>query len=181
MNRDLPNRRTIRLHEYDYSQEGLYFVTVCSQERLCLFGEVKNNEMMLNEAGQMVKNEWNQLKERFRCVDLHDSIVMPNHFHGIIEIIRNVGIPLVGIRNEDNRQPQGIAPTIGQITGAFKSITTNRYIQGVKLYNWDRFHTRLWQRNYYEHIIRNEQEYQKTVEYILSNPYNWVSDDNYNN
>ncbi|MFV0538363.1 MAG: transposase [Dysgonomonas sp.] len=181
MDKNLPNRRTIRLRGYDYSQKGLYFVTICVEDKASLFGEIENDEMVLNEAGQMVKNEWNQLKDRFRCVELHDSIVMPNHFHGIIEIIgnENVGMPLVGIH--DNGQPQGIAPTIGQIIGAFKSITTNRYIQGVKQHNWSCFHIKLWQRNYYEHIIRNEQVYNKIVEYILSNPYNWVSDDCYNN
>jgi REP element-mobilizing transposase RayT len=110
-------------------------------------------------------------------------MVMPNHFHGIIEIRenKNVGIPLVGIRNENSGQPQGIAPTIGQIIGAFKSITTNRYIQGVEQHNWERFYVRLWQRNYYEHIIRNEQAYENIAGYILNNPYNWKNDDYYNN
>ena len=182
MSDNLTNRRSIRLRGYDYSQRGLYFVTICSQNRLSLLGEIKNHEMVLNDAGRMVENEWNQLKKRFLCVELHDFIVMPNHFHGIVEIMENenVGIPLVGIRNADNGQPQGIAPTIGQIMGAFKSITTNKYIQGVEQYDWKCFQVRLWQRNYYEHIIRNERAYDKIAEYIINNPCNWLKDNYYN-
>ena len=86
----------------------------------------------------------------------------------------------MGIRNADNGHPQGIAPTIGQIMGAFKSITTNKYIQGVEQHDWKYFQVRLWQRNYYEHIIRNEQAYDKIAEYIINNPCNWLKDNYYN-
>ncbi len=181
MNNLLPQRRTIRLQGYDYSQEGLYFVTICCQDKICRFGKVQNDEVVLNEAGKMIDVEWHNLKKRFTDVELHDYVIMPNHFHGIIEIINkeNVEIPLVGIR-EENRQPQGIAPTLGKILDAFKSITTVEYIQGVNQLGWQSFDRRLWQRNYYEHIIRNSRSYQNISDYIKSNPVNWVQDDYYN-
>ncbi|MDP4999472.1 MAG: hypothetical protein NWQ41_10940, partial [Saprospiraceae bacterium] len=96
MNKYNPNihhRKSIRLKGYDYSQAGLYFITICIQHRACLFGHITKGEMILNDAGNMVKNEWLNLKTRFPNIELHDYVVMPNHFHGILEI---VGAPLVG-------------------------------------------------------------------------------------
>jgi hypothetical protein len=105
---------------------------------------------------------------------------MPNHFHGIIVIDRDVGAGLCACPG----RPQRVAPTyddvsLPEIVGRFKSLTTNRYIRGVKDYNWPRFESRLWQRNYYEHIIRNEREYQGIADYIFSNPQNWEKDIEY--
>jgi len=180
----------MRLHEYDYSLEGLYFVTICTQDRICRFGEITEGEMVLNNIGKMVKMCWLALKDRFTNIELHEYCVMPNHLHGIIQITDDVqpivGVPLVGTRSEENGQPQGIAPTskatksIGDIIGAFKSVTTNEYIQGVKEKNWRTFDGKLWQRNYYEHIIRNDESYNKIAEYIYENPECWQTDDYYN-
>jgi hypothetical protein len=105
---------------------------------------------------------------------------MPNHFHGILKI---VGVTLVvaqnvGIAENQMGQPQGIAPTktIGDMMDAYKSITTVNYIRGVKTLNWQPFNGKLWQRNYWEHIIRNEQSYQRISEYIVNNPKEWSDD-----
>ena len=85
-NPDIHHRRSIRLKGYDYSQAGLYFITICIQNRACLLGKIINGEMNLNEAGTMVKNEWFKLPKRFSNIKLHENIVMPNHFHAILEI-----------------------------------------------------------------------------------------------
>lgn len=186
-------RRSIRLKNYDYSQSGLYFITICAQNRCCLFGEIVDGAMILNDAGQMVYDQWAILPNRFNRVELHEFIVMPNHFHGIIELVSKhpVGAPLVGAPShggdpndhQQTGQPQGIAPTvnptIGDIVGAYKSLTTNEYIAGVKHYHWPRFKQKVWQRDYYEHVIRSEQSYLEIVEYIRNNPLNWVEDTYY--
>ena len=95
-NPDIHHRRSIRLKGYDYSQAGLYFVTICTQNQLCLFGEIKNDEIISNDAGKMVEHQWQNLICRFDNIKLHKFIVMPNHFHGIVEC---VGAPLVGAQN----------------------------------------------------------------------------------
>lgn len=196
------HRRSIRLKGYDYSQAGLYFITICVQDRKCLFGNIVNGEMILNDAGKMADNEWVKIPERFTNVQLHEYMVMPNHFHAIMEI---VGATLVVapdnvvtqnntsvirdnasvIRDnesvdDEKGQPQGIAPTkpktVGDIVGAFQSIVTVEYIHGVKQLGWQWFNGKLWQRNYWEHIIRDEQSYQHISAYIISNPKNWDGD-----
>ena len=193
------HRRSIRLAGYDYSQAGLYFNTICIQKRKCLLANIVGESLVLNEAGKMVEMEWLALSERFPAIRLHEYIVIPNHFHGIIEI---VGSPLVGDHQNEKGQPQGIAPTpppgtaptsqkktVGEIMGAFKSITTGKYIEGVKKHKcvcsnnktctcngWKIFDKKLWQRNYWEHIICNEESYQRISQYILQNPAKWVED-----
>jgi len=92
---DIRHRRSIRLRDYDYSQARLYFVTICTQNRLCLLGNIKDDEMILNDAGRMVVARWLDLAQRFTGIGLSEHIVMPNHFHGIIELL--VGAPLVGM------------------------------------------------------------------------------------
>jgi REP element-mobilizing transposase RayT len=176
----LPQRRSIRLKGYDYSQAGLYFITICCQDRICLFGDVVKGEIVLNEAGKMVETEWLNLPDRFKNIELHESVIMPNHFHGILKI---VGVTLVVARNvgiAENQigQPQGIAPTktIGDMMDAYKSITTVNYIRGVKTLNWQPFNGKLWQCNYWEHIIRNEQSYRRISVYIINNPKEWSDD-----
>lgn len=175
-NPNIHHRRSIRLKGYDYSQAGLYFITICCQDRICRFGHVENEEMILNDAGQMVENEWLKLPERFNNIELHKFVVMPNHFHAILEI---VGATLV-VAPDDTGQPQGIAPTkpktVGDMVGAFQSIVTVKYIRGVKTLGWQPFNGKLWQRNYYEHIIRNEKSYQRISEYIINNPAKWKDD-----
>ena len=165
------HRRSIRLKGYDYSQAGAYFITLCTQDRACLFGKVVNGEMRLNDAGRMVLAEWNRLPERFPRVVLDAFVVMPNHVHGILVITdpaptvgATVGATLV------------VAPTVGNIIGAFKSRVTVEYIRGVKTSGWPPFRGRLWQRNYYEHIIRNERALNAIRQYIMENPRRWQMD-----
>jgi putative transposase len=186
-NPNIHHRKSIRLKGYDYSQAGMYFITICVHNRACLYGNIKNGEMLLNDAGQMVENEWLKLLHRFPNIQLHEYVVMPNHFHAIMEM---VGSTLVVDPNDEmvahnmgqheKGQPQGIAPTktktVGDVVGAFQSIVTVEYIRGVKQLGWEQFNGKLWQRNYWEHIIRNEQSYQRISEYIINNPKNWDVD-----
>lgn len=201
---NIHHRRSIRLKGYDYSQAGLYFVTIVVKNRICLFGTITDGKMILNDAGNMINDEWLGIPNRFQNVKLYEFTVMPNHFHSVMEITEpNVGATLVVAQNNmvalndpnmknqtgqtadtKNGHPQGIAPTdknadkptVGDMVGAFESITTVQYIRGVKNHNWPRFNGKLWQRNYWEHIIRNEKSYLKISEYILNNPANWHDD-----
>lgn len=184
------HRRSIRLKDYDYSLAGAYFITICTQNRECLFGDIKNGETISNEAGRMVQSAWDKLPNRFPT-EPDECVVMPNHIHGIIVL---VGAPLVGARQGDEKnelrvgaplvgaqideKQVGTRPTLtlGDVIGAFKSITTNEYIHGIKEKGWPPFSNRLWQRNYYEHIIRNEQALNKIREYIAANSLQWEFD-----
>ena len=165
---DRHHRKSIRLKGYDYSQAGLYFITICTQHQQCLFGHVAKGQMVMNEPGEMVAQQWHDLIHRFNQIELHEFIVMPNHCHGIIEI--TVGVPLVGTPIDAH------TVTVGDIVGAFKSLTTNAYIKGVSQLGWEVFRNRLWQRNYYERIIRNQEAYLRISEYIQNNPSKWQKD-----
>jgi putative transposase len=154
------HRRSIRLKGFDYSRSAIYYVTICVQNRECLFGTILQNQMLLNDAGGMVSAEWLALPSRFPSVILDKFVVMPNHFHGIIYISPD---------SSDN-------PTLGQILGAFKSIVNNNYITGVNIKNWQPFDKRLWQRNYYEHIVRDDFGLQQIQAYIQNNPSTWHTD-----
>ncbi|GMT46898.1 MAG: hypothetical protein IEMM0007_0464 [bacterium] len=198
-------RKSIQLKNYDYSQAGLYFITICSQNRECFFGNIENGEMSLNDAGHMVSNQRLDLPKRFEHIELCEYVVMPNHFHGIIH---RRGEPCVRpdnscVRPDNSRQHQKMANTcttehkgehkvrpypipngtsdgsIGRIIQAFKSFTTNEYIRGVKQNNWRRFDKKLWQRNYYEHVIRDNESYRHISEYIQNNPLKWREDKYY--
>ena len=189
---EIHHRRTIRLCDYDYAAEGFYFVTICVHEHRALFGSITDGTMHLNDAGRMVEEEYRRLPNRYHHVICHEYVVMPNHFHAIIQITNDdaspVGAPLVGAhenisRVEPNENHQGThkgcpygVVTLGEIVGAFKSITSNAYIRGVKQNGWPPFHTRLWQRNYYEHIIRDQHSHDEIAAYSLENPVHWPDD-----
>ncbi len=178
------HRRSIRLKNYDYSQAGAYFVTICTQGRECLFGEIKNNQMHLNEAGGMGEKVWNELPEKYPGVEIDELIVMPNHIHGIIILSVGAG-PCACPETETNQslrkgQPQGVAPTrlsLPDVVHRYKSFTTSQYRTGVEQFNWLSFPGKLWQRNYYEHIIRNEDDLNSIREYIRYNPLKWDEDE----
>jgi putative transposase len=185
MNKYNPNihhRRSIRLKGYDYSQAGLYFITICCGDRICRFGEIENGMMILNELGEIAYNEWRKLSERFKNMELDAFQIMPNHIHGIIALnVPPVGagftpapIPNTMQPHSGNGQPQGIAPTVSDIVGAYKSLVANGCLEIYKSKN--KIMGKLWQRNYYEHIIRNEKSYQTISEYILNNPSKWNDD-----
>ncbi|QUV79879.1 transposase [Chloracidobacterium thermophilum] len=282
------HRRSIRLQGYDYARPGAYFVTIVTQGRACLFGEVVAGEMRMNDAGRMVHHVWDELALFYEGVQTDAFIVMPNHVHGIIILTGNVratphvhpdemavratprGCPTTprGCPDEMNAtprvhpdemnvnvgatprgcpdhprdcpdhprdcpdemavratprgcpdpqsaptapshpptaqphppmgqargpaptvapaapshppmgQPRGVAPTLGlpDVVHRFKTMTTKRYADGVRANQWPPFPGRLWQRNYYEHIIRDDQSWQRIREYILTNPLRWHLD-----
>lgn len=182
------NRRSIRLKNYDYSKGGLYFITLVCQDRIPFFGHIKDGKTHLNEAGRMIEEQYLELKKRFPNIKLHEYIIMPDHFHSIIEMLpppHEQASCLPPNNSEENikrlkRRPKGADSTkplrLGDIIGAFKSITTVEYIKGVKAHNWKTFRKRLWLRNYYEHIIRNERAYRNITNYIINNPKKWEED-----
>ncbi len=153
------HRKSIRLKEYDYTNEWLYFITICVQNRLCILWEITAWKQQLFESWLMVQNEWNKLEQRFEDIKLHNAVVMPNHFHGIIEIV-----------------DKSIDTKVWDIIGWFKSITTNQYIKMVNEGKAEPFPKRLWQRNYYEHIIRNQESYNNIDQYISMNVERWDED-----
>lgn len=178
------HRRSIRLRDYDYSQAGTYYITICTQNRVSLFGNITDSKIVLNDAGTMVEKWWLELPQKFQDIALDEYIIMPNHFHGIIIINNNnVGVPLVGTQNTGNiisdKADTRPAPTIGDIIGVFKSMTTNEYIHNIRENEWKPFNGKLWQRNYYEHIIRDETDLNRIREYIINNPANWKIDENF--
>ena len=135
--------------------------------------------MNLNDRGQVVDAIWRSIPDQFPFTELDEHIVMPNHFHGIFHIVgAALGGAHVGISDAKQKgHPQGVPlPTFGAIMGAFKSMTTDEYIRGVKILGWPRFARKLWQKNFYEHIIRNDDELNKIREYLRQNPLRWTSD-----
>ena len=203
-NPDKHHRRSIRLKGYDYTQAGAYFVTIVTQGRACLFGRVVDGDMHLNDAGQMIERWWSALSNKFPRVIPDAAIVMPNHFHGIIVITDGpiddndddaVGAdqrvrPMPGTRADGGTHtgvPLRVCPETGaarpsfdagvpQIVQWFKTMTTNAYIRGVKTLGWAPFPGKLWQRNYYEHIIRDENAHHRIRHYIINNPAQWNAD-----
>jgi REP-associated tyrosine transposase len=181
------HRRSIRLRGYDYGQVGAYFVTICTQDRLCLFGDVENGEMRLNDVGSMVQGWWLALPGRFQGLAIDVFVTMPNHFHGIVALEEggHVGPPLhhrggtpAPVGADQRVRPPAANPRISLKTAIqwFKTMTTNEYIRAVKQRGWPSFPGRLWQRNYYDHIIRNERSVQQIREYIATNPAMWQLD-----
>ena len=194
-NPNIHHRRSIRLKGYDYSQEGLYFITICCQDRAHLFGHIENGEMILNDAGKMIEHWYHELENKFNDIKCHEMVVMPNHFHCIIENVETVvGADLrvcpnnesdksntLGEHNllgerDGNLLGEHIGSPLRRVVQWFKTMTTNHYIRGVKQHNWKQFNGKLWQRNYWEHIIRNEKSYHNISNYIINNPKNWNND-----
>ncbi len=187
------HRRSIRLKGYDYSQPGLYFITICAKNRAHLFGEIVDGVMVLNAAGEIAKKYLLEIQEHFPHTKLHQFVVMPNHIHFIIEIV--VGAT-VGANNYSPQQspqqsppqsprqpprqpplqsplqsskPHGTSKTVGSIVRGFKIGVTKWFRKNTDIYT-------VWQRNYYEHIIRNEESYHRIAEYIQNNPLKWRED-----
>ncbi|MBX7148646.1 transposase [bacterium] len=161
------NRKNLRMKGYDYDQYGYYFVTVCVKNKECLFGELINEQVIPNELGNIIINTWFHLKSRFLGIELDEFTLMPNHIHGIIILNE------MAAQNLPSQEgAASSAPTLGDVMCAFKSISA---IQCNKLRNQT---GPLWQRNYYEHIIRNEDSLLKIREYIRNNPLQWALDKN---
>lgn len=179
-NPDIHHRRSIRLRGHDYSGAGAYFVTICTHERACLFGEVVDGEMRLNEVGQCVAKWWHAVPEHFSSISVDSCVIMPNHFHGIIMHV-GAGFPRPVLQanqggetqNQGGETPPLQCPTLGQVVGYFKYQSTRNINELRNTPGWP-----LWQRNYYEHIIRNEDELAMVRRYIVENPLKWEHDEN---
>lgn len=188
------HRRSIRLKGYDYSQAGLYFITICAQNRACLFGSIENGVMILNEYGHIAYNEWMKTPEIRNNVELGEFVIMPNHIHGIVRLLGRGELHSPDIINELHSPdiielnstytinelhssdkhgvcdtPRSPSQTIGSIVRGYKSSVTKQ----LGLLGYDK---KLWQRNYHEHIIRDEQSHLKISKYIINNPANWNND-----
>jgi putative transposase len=165
------HRKSPRLSGYDYSQAGAYFVTVCVQARQALLGEIIHGEMRLNQAGCMVERWWHKLESKFAALETDFYVVMPNHFHGIALLSENTASALPACR-----QGAHTGAPLQKIMQWFKTMATNEYIHGVKEYGWPRFKGSLWQRSFYDHVIRDEQSLNRIREYIATNPLRWDLD-----
>ncbi len=173
---DIHNRHSIRLEGYDYAQSGSYFVTICTQNHKCLFGTINNEQMILNIGGYMIKSWWYEIQNKFSNIELREFVIMPNHLHGIITINETVGADLCVCPNKSGEH---VGSPLHRMIQWFKTMTTNQYIRLVKQNILPPFDKRLWQRNYYEHIIRNEPSYLEIARYIVENPLNWETDEYY--
>ncbi len=182
-NPTIHHRRSIRLKGYDYSQAGLYFITICCQDRVCRLGKIENGVMICNELGEIAYREWMKTAELRPQIELDAFMVMPNHIHGILKINEmdmdtlhsrnntgdNTGDNMGDNMGECNSPLRSPSNTIGAIIRGYKSSVTKQFgLMG--------FDEKLWQRNYYEHIIRDEQSYQIISEYIINNPKKWADD-----
>ena len=194
-NPEIHHRRSIRLKGYDYSQAGMYYITICCKDKLWRFGKIENGEMILNDFGQIAQEEWEKLPERYPNVILDVFQIMPNHIHFVLVVTDDdtvandmpyVGAPLAGAPDDANPTRAGASPaptmvrqnndvTIGNIVGAYKSLVLNRCLELCKQQN--EWLGKFWQRNYYESIIRSQKSYQNIYEYIVANPMNWQTDE----
>ena len=176
------HRRSIRLRDYDYSRNGAYYVTICTRNRDCilskidsetvgaglapaLYAEASESIVRLTKAGEIAEKNWLEIPERCANVCIDEFVIMPNHIHGIILISSDA----LGATAR-------VAPTLGQIIGSFKSKCVMEYLNHIETNNINAT-AKMWQRNYYEHVIRNEDEMNKTKEYIQLNPYRWEEDE----
>jgi REP element-mobilizing transposase RayT len=185
MSATIYKRKSIRLRGYDYKQPGSYFVTICAQGRECLFGDIVNGEMKLNEYGKIADECWKWLFQQYAYLNMDEFVIMPNHFHGIISLTDNDGSNSnsgsnVGAgfpRPSANTQTQGAvtAPlqpiALGKIVSYFKYETTKRI---NKIRNTPGH--KLWQRNYHERVIRHENELNEIRQYVQDNPLKWDLD-----
>ncbi|MBR9831306.1 hypothetical protein GYB57_04085 [bacterium] len=203
-NPDKHNRRSIRLKGYDYSSAGLYFITICCQNRISRFGHIENGTMILNEFGRVANDEWLNTPNIRKNIQLGEFIIMPNHMHGIIRILHAAEFNLPNSTGElhspkskefnqsdhegvcktppqspqspqpqSRHTPQSPSQTIGAIVRGYKSSVTKQ-LKSLGL------NDKLWQRNYHEHIIRNDKAHENISNYIINNPQKWDNDKFYN-
>ena len=178
------DRRSIRLRGYDYSKAGAYFLTICTYNRKSLFGEIKKGEMCLNDLGRLLEEEWCKSALVRSEIELDSWVVMPNHLHGIVMITAG-DVRVVPDGERDQRTGEGdqpVAPTggvdtgtrrksIGALVAGFKSAATSRInsMRGTPC-------KPVWQRNYYEHVFRNQEALEIIRRYIMDNPARWDED-----
>lgn len=145
------NRRSIRLKDYNYAQRGMYFITICSHNRTCIFGKIVDGCSKLSELGHIVERYWKSIPAIHNHIETDLFVIMPNHLHGIIYI----------------NGPQNVP--IGSILRTFKAQVTRTARSQLNIKS-------LWQRNYYEHVIRDDVDYERIAQYILNNPLSWEID-----
>ena len=178
------HRRSIRVKDYDYSQAGAYFITICTHDRACLFGKIVDGKMTLNDAGRMAESCWQDIPDHFSHADLDEFVIMPNHIHGIIMLTDKDGTN--GYCRDEKCYCRGekfFAPTTAHVKPKGTSKTVGSIVRGFKIgvTKWMRHNTTIrdvWQRNYWEHIIRNDDEMDRIRQYILDNPAQWDMDRN---
>lgn len=165
---EFPHRKLQRLKNYDYSNNNAYFITICTQNRLQLFGKIEGSKLSLNDAGMMVFNKLLEIKDFYDDILVDKFIVMPNHLHAVL-FIQHYGTA---------REP---FPTmsLSDYLHRFKTLTTKLYIDGVKNNGYIVFDKKVWQKSFYDRIIRNEKEYRNIWEYIENNPLKWELDEYY--
>ena len=203
---DIHHRRTVRFHEFDYSEQGLYFVTICVHEQRSLFGRIVDGEMQFNLPGKIANKYWTSIGTHFPNTFLHEFVIMPNHIHGIIEITGGgVGARFIAPCNDmqnnndfSNRDTINQGTVVTNVTkGAInRAPTAAGGFAGTKnpmsdvnlarIIRWYKGRTTFecrkkqltfaWQRDYYEHIVRNNDDYFRIVEYITNNPAKWHED-----
>ena len=162
-----PKRKSIRLKNYDYSQNGAYFVTICTHNKKNIFSHIRRDDpcghplIPLTQLGEIVQNQIEFIEKRYD-IAINKYVIMPNHVHLIIAIENPNG----------NKHPQGVS--LQQIVGGYKSYISNEYLNICK--EQGLFMGEIWQKGYHEHIIRNEQEYQNIWKYIDTNPLKWQDD-----
>lgn len=183
-NPQIHHRRSIRLKDYDYDQPGAYFITICSQNRECLFGNIIQNQLQLNQYGQIIEQVWNYLPDQFPHLDIDAAVIMPNHFHGIVIITDTCRDLVSKSLSKSLSRPQSKSdhqlterPFYEQKTKLGKIIAYFKY-QTTKFINQKRnsVGVKVWQSNYYEHIIRNEKTLAILQNYIIENPLRWEID-----
>jgi putative transposase len=164
------HRRSIRLKGYDYTQSGWYFITICTHQKSCLFSAIANRQLILNQFGYVASECWQAIPKHFSGVELDEFIIMPNHIHGILIMINNrQGLTISKPYQGEFGKP--ISGSISTIVGSFKSVVSKqvnilRNVKGASV----------WQRNYYEHIIRDDESLNRIRNYIINNPLAWKND-----
>lgn len=172
------NRRSIRLRTYNYAEPGAYFVTIVAYQRQPIFSSIENGVLHLTDLGEIVREEWLKSAKIRKEIELDEFIIMPNHFHAIVWI-KDIPSPHGnGITNEnpeplsDSLLPHGpLKKSLGSLIAGFKSACTTRINRGL-----DTSGVPIWQRNYYEHIIRDQPDLDQIRLYIQENPSQWETD-----
>jgi len=179
-NPSIHHRRSIRLKGYNYTSSGAYFVTMCTRDQACTLGDIVRGAVVLSNIGRIVAQSWMWLGDHHPYVDLDAWVIMPNHIHGIVVILDDDIVSRDrrgGCRGDPCRGGSRTAPTaakrkpLGRLIGAFKTVSTKR-INEIRCTPGDRF----WQRNYWEHIIRDESSLAQIRQYVINNPARWVDD-----
>jgi REP element-mobilizing transposase RayT len=148
----LPARKRLRLREFDYRQPGIYFVTICSTERRCWFGEVVDGNVALSKVGELVRDAWCRMAERHTGIAIDDFVIMPNHLHGLIGL-------------------STVTTSLAEIVGGFKSISVRMARRAGLLHG-----ATLWQRGFHDHVVRDDADLDRVREYIQNNPLKWHLD-----